>query len=105
MAITLPLWGLLSVEAQSDCPHKEAVYCPVIEAPMVAELRKGTVRIKYTVGTSGAVNAIAVLGFEGDARWVDAVINTVSKWRYKPSAEAYEQEFSFRAEWQEWKAD
>ncbi len=83
--------------AETKCPHDQGIYCPNIEAPRVAELRQGTVQIRYAVLASGSVSDIKVVVATGDPRWIQAVISTVQRWKYRESTEEYMQEFKFNA--------
>jgi TonB family protein len=82
---------------EAKCPHDEAIYCPIVKAPHVTELREGSVRVKYIVQESGLVSDVMVLENSGDPRWVKAVAKTVETWKYKKSTKSYEQEFEFNA--------
>jgi TonB family protein len=85
------------VWAESKCPHEHGIYCPVVEAPRVTELRAGTVLLQYLVLTDGSVENIEVIESTGDPRWVNAVINTVQTWKYDEPTKQYKQNFKFNA--------
>jgi len=83
--------------AESKCPHDQGIYCPIVEAPRVTELREGAVRLRYLVRSNGSVGDVEVIKSTGDPRWVKAVKSTVLTWKYSKSDKAYEQEFEFNA--------
>ena len=57
--------------------------CPVVELPLVTELREGFVELAYTVQPDGSVTDIRVIKFGGDKRWIDAAVSAVSQWKYR----------------------
>ena len=83
--------------AESECPHDQGIYCPIVDAPRVTELREGSVQLRYVVQPSGLVGDIEVIDSTGDPRWVKAVKSTVLTWKYNRTNNAYEQEFEFNA--------
>lgn len=61
------------------------LHCPVVEAPLVTELKEGFIVLEFTVHPDGSVDDIRVLDEGGDPRWSSAAIETLARWKFKPS--------------------
>ena len=83
--------------AEPECPHKEGLYCPIVQPPRVTSLKEGTVWLSYTVLPDGSVGSIEILEATGDPRWIDAVKSTVQRWQYKKSEKEHKQQFVYHA--------
>jgi TonB family protein len=78
--------GLSFAQHQDDTPPRKVVIQKAVPYPPLAQRTRtsGTVRLEAIVATNGEVKRVQVVG--GNPVLAQAALNSVSKWKWEPSA-------------------
>ena len=80
-----------------ECLDREIISQPSMKAPLVTELRTGSVSVLGLVGKNGKVKSTKILSQQGDIRWGKPAENAMEKTVFKPADKACEFKYVYTA--------
>ena len=82
------------------CPDREVISRAILKAPLVTELKEGTVVVLALVGKNGKVKSTEVLSQEGDRRWGKQAVKAMEQTIFIPAHRACEFEYLYTAKFE-----
>ena len=75
------------------CGDREVIFRPMLEQPLVTELKEGSVRVLSTVNREGTVESVKIIFQEGDLRWGKQVVKLMKETKFSPASTGCEYDY------------